>query len=345
VDELFIELTQERSEKDYFGKLRHHISSLMQKGHELIYESAKMASIHEIALRYANSNANVLIEGESGVGKEVIATLIHNNSKRRDKPFIKLNISSIPDNLFESELFGHKRGSFTGANGDKLGKFHLANGGTLFLDEIGDMPLSQQAKLLRAIENQEISPVGGTYAEKVNVRIICATNKILAHECTNGNFRSDLLYRLNIVSLNIPPLSERKNDIPLLIAYFLTEISKIEGSDKSITQDAIKYLCEMNYPGNVRELKNILYRCYLMADTIIDVPQIKKREQSPCSNDECDVFKMSLTLDELEKKYLEYLAGKYKSISEIAIVLKMDRSNLRKKLKNLGIDVASSKDD
>jgi DNA-binding NtrC family response regulator len=310
----------------------------MKNGNVLIYDSSKMKSIHEMSLRYANSNANVLIEGESGVGKEVIATLIHNNSKRKDKPFVKINISSIPDNLFESELFGHKKGAFTGANNDKIGKFQLADGGTLFLDEIGDMPLSQQVKLLRVIENQEISQVGGTITEKINVRVICATNKKLEDEIQRGNFRSDLLYRLNIVSLSIPSLRERKDDIPLLIAYFLAEISKTEGIEKYITREAIQYLCDMDYPGNIRELKNILYRSYLLSDVLIDVSQIKGRE-SPYGAIDCDVFDRNLTLDEVEKKYLEYLAEKYKCISEIAKVLKMDRSNLRKKLRNLGIDL------
>jgi transcriptional regulator with PAS, ATPase and Fis domain len=304
-----------------------------------------MQNALSLTRKYASSNANVLLEGESGVGKEIIANLIHLLSSRADKPMIKVNCSAIPEHLFESELFGHKRGAFTGALIDKPGKFQLADGGTLFLDEIGELPLNQQAKLLRAIEDFEISPVGSTEPERVDVRIISATNKNLDSLIKTGRFRSDLRFRLNILSLYIPPLRDRREDIPILSAYFLSEIANNEGRiTKQMDKECLEYLSSLDYPGNVRELKSLIYKAYLLTDDSIirksDILNIRagaKEENRP-------VFNQSFTLSELETQYIQYQLEKNNyCLTDTAHVLGVEVSNLSRKLKNMGISVKELK--
>ncbi len=234
---------------------------------QLIGKSPTTEKLKETIRKIAPYDVNVLITGESGTGKEVVARAIHSLSNRNRKPFIAINCAALPSELLESELFGYKRGAFTGATKDKKGLIEAANGGTLFLDEIGDMPISLQAKLLRFLETKRFIPLGGTEEKEVDVRIIAATNKNLKEEVKKGNFREDLFYRLSTIHINIPPLRERKEDIPLLVDYFVKELSKKYNKEiKRISQSFINYLMNQPLEGNVRELKNIVEREVIMCD-------------------------------------------------------------------------------
>jgi len=234
---------------------------------QLIGKSPAMEKLKETIMKIAPYDVNVLITGESGTGKELVAKAIHNLSNRKNKPFVAINCAALPSELLESELFGYKKGAFTGASKDKKGLIEVANGGTLFLDEIGDMPTSLQAKLLRFLETQKFIPLGSTEEKEVNVRIIAATNKNLKEEVKKGNFREDLFYRLSTIHIHIPPLRERKEDIPLLADFFTKELSqKYNKEIKRISQNFIKYLMNLPLEGNVRELKNIIEREIIMCD-------------------------------------------------------------------------------
>ncbi|MFH1776962.1 MAG: sigma-54 dependent transcriptional regulator [Candidatus Omnitrophota bacterium] len=233
----------------------------------IIGKSSKMLEVFELMSKLINTDVTVLILGESGTGKELVSRAIHYNSPRRDKPFIKINCAAIPDTLLESELFGHEKGAFTDAAAAKPGKFELAHGGTLFLDEIGDMSAATQSKLLRVLQEKEIERLGGTKPIKVNVRIIVATNKNLTQTVKDGEFREDLYYRINVVSINLPPLRQRREDIPYLIDYFLANFNaEFHRNIKNISVDAMELLMKYNWPGNVRELENVLQRAILVAD-------------------------------------------------------------------------------
>ncbi len=234
---------------------------------DLIGESAEIEEIKETIQRIAPTDARVLITGENGTGKEVVAKWIHAYSSRSDKPWVEVNCAAIPSELIESELFGHEKGSFTSAVKQRIGKFELANEGTIFLDEIGDMSLSAQAKVLRALQENRISRVGGDKDIKVDVRVIAATNKNLEQEIKKGNFREDLYFRLAVILLNVPRLEERKEDIPLLIEHFSKKICKEQGvSVKRFEKKAVKILQEMPWSGNVRELRNVVERLIILSD-------------------------------------------------------------------------------
>jgi two-component system response regulator PilR (NtrC family) len=236
--------------------------------------SAPMEKIFALIPKAAASKTNVLICGESGTGKELVARAIHNLSPRRDKPFIPLNCGGIPETLLESELFGHKKGSFTGAVTDKIGLFQAANGGTVFLDEIGDLPLFLQVKLLRAVQERSFKPVGETEDVRVDIRIISATNMDLERRVIEGKFREDLFYRLNVIHLSIPPLRERKEDIRILAEHFLSVHAKEQGKNiKRLSSHVLKLLTEYDFPGNVRELENIIERSVALEDSNIILPQ------------------------------------------------------------------------
>ncbi len=220
-----------------------------------------MLRIYEMVKRVANTKSSVLITGESGTGKELIARAVHYNGPLKDKPFVTVNCGAIPENLMESEMFGHKKGSFTGAIADKKGLFEVANGGTIFLDELGELPLTMQVKLLRVIQEGTFKRVGGTDDVHVDVRIISATNKVLDIEVKTGRFREDLFYRLNVIQVHCPPLRERREDIPMLAGHFLEKFSKALGMNtKRITNEAMEVLKRYHFPGNVRELENIVER-------------------------------------------------------------------------------------
>lgn len=243
---------------------------------EIIGNSKQIKSIKKLILKVANTNARILITGSNGTGKELVAKQIHEKSNRNNQSFIEVNCAAIPSELIESELFGHEKGSFTSAYKQKIGKFEQASNGTLFLDEIGDMSLNAQAKVLRALQENQISRVGGNKSIKVNPRVIAATNKNLTQEIENGNFREDLFHRLNVIPIHVPSLKERIEDITLLSEYFLKTICKEQGIPiKKITANAVLELKKMNWSGNIRELKNIMERLIILSDEIIDVNEIK----------------------------------------------------------------------
>ena len=244
---------------------------------EIIGNSKQIKSIKKLIIKVANTNARILITGSNGTGKELVAKQIHEKSNRNNQSFVEVNCAAIPSELIESELFGHEKGSFTSAYKQKIGKFEQATNGTLFLDEIGDMSLNAQAKVLRALQENQISRVGGNKSIKVNPRIIAATNKNLNQEIKNGNFREDLFHRLNVIPIHVPTLKERIEDIKPLSDYFLKTICNEQGvSLKKITENALLELKKMNWSGNIRELKNIMERLVILSDEIIDVNEIKK---------------------------------------------------------------------
>ena len=243
----------------------------------IIGNSLSMQTVYKRIGQVSSSDVTVLITGESGTGKELIARAVHKNSLRNNKPFIAVNCSAIPENLIESELFGHEKGAFTGANQQRIGYFEQCDSGTIFLDEIGDMPLAAQTKILRALQEGELLRVGGSDVIKVDVRIIAATNKSIESMVKEGTFREDLYYRLNVVRIELPPLRERKEDIPLLINFLLKKVSKNnQGVAEVVASDAMAALTEYEWPGNVRELENVMHRSAVLSqgDSILlkDLP-------------------------------------------------------------------------
>ena len=244
---------------------------------EIIGQSPEIKSILELITKVANSNARVLITGPNGTGKELVANQIHEKSSRNKNLFVEINCAAIPSELIESELFGHEKGSFTSAHKQKIGKFEQASNGTLFLDEIGDMSLSAQSKVLRALQENKITRVGGNKSISVNPRIIAATNKNLKKEIENGNFREDLFHRLNVIPINVPSLKDRIEDIPILCDYFIEKICKEHGiKQKEISNKAIDELKKMKWAGNIRELRNVLERLIILSDKNIDLVDVKK---------------------------------------------------------------------
>ena len=310
----------------------------LTKKYRLLGNSPKMELLREQIKMAAQSNSRVLIMGESGSGKELVARLLHENSKSAGKLFIEVNCAAIPQELIESELFGHEKGSFTGAFESKKGKFELADEGTLFLDEVGDMSLSAQAKVLRVIETQEFQRVGGSKNIKVDVRIISATNKDLKEEVKKGNFREDLLYRLNVIPILVPPLRERKEDIPLLVNYFLDSFAGEYGKkSKKISPEALKMIEAHDWPGNIRELRNVIERLVIMtpSDTIT-AKNLLIVEQS--SQDYLSYKTMKEARDAFEKDFItKRLEENNWNISKTAEILQMERSNLHKKIKAYNI--------
>ena len=254
-------------------QLRKKISA---KGPQMIGESAAITRVREIINKVAPTEARVLITGPNGTGKEVVAHLIHEGSNRASGPMVEVNCAAIPSELIESELFGHMKGSFTGAVKDRAGKFEQADGGTLFLDEIGDMSLAAQTKVLRALQESEITRVGSDKAIKVNVRVLAATNKNLAKEIEAGNFREDLFHRLNVIPIAVPALNERLEDIPLLVEYFVGQICAEQGIAKKTFDDAaIKALQSKNWTGNIRQLRNVVERLIILAGSKITAEDVE----------------------------------------------------------------------
>lgn len=310
----------------------------MQK--EIIGDSRAMQLVHVLIDQVAPTDSTILISGESGTGKELAATSIHMKSRRADKPFVRINCAAIPDGLMESELFGHEKGAFTGAHARKPGKFEMADGGTMLLDEIGELPLPLQAKLLRVLQEGSYERVGGTGTIRVDVRILCATAKILEQEVQRGNFRQDLYYRLNVIPLVMPPLRDRKEDIPALTNHFLHEFSIKRGVAMEMSQEAMQLLIDYGYPGNVRELRNIIERASVLApETVIsakdlpaDLSSAGKPDGSgtPCTLAEA----MARTEKELVLKALSRVQGRR---AEAADLLGISRKNLWEKMKQHGI--------
>jgi len=258
---------ESKSLKQETKQLRKRVAS---KGPQMIGESAAITRVREIINKVAPTEARVLITGPNGTGKEVVAHLIHENSARANGPMVEVNCAAIPSELIESELFGHMKGSFTGAVKDRAGKFEQADGGTLFLDEIGDMSLAAQTKVLRALQESEITRVGSDKAIKVNVRVLAATNKDLAKEIAAGNFREDLFHRLNVIPIQVPALNDRIEDIPLLVEHFTAQICEEQGiAPKSFDPDAIKALQAKQWTGNIRQLRNVVERLIILAGSKI----------------------------------------------------------------------------
>ena len=301
---------------------------------KIIGQSEKVSRMMGVIKQVASTNANVLIQGESGVGKELVADALHNLSLRKDKPFIKVNCASLTPTLLESELFGHEKGAFTGAIARKKGRFELADGGTLFLDEIGEIDLSTQVKLLRVLQERQFERVGGEETLTVDVRVVAATNRNLAEEVKKGNFREDLYFRLNVVHIEVPPLRERKEDIPLLISHFLETLSsKNNRKVDSISAQARKALFAYSWPGNIRELQNAIeagvVMCHGRTIELEDLPeQIKSID-----NEDILSVKLGSSLEEVEKELItrtiSFCGG---NKTKAATVLGIGRKTLHRKL-------------
>lgn len=322
--------------------LKESIGNQFDRGN-IIGRSQGMVKLLETVAQVAPSEATVLISGDSGTGKEMIAGAIHYNSPREGSPFIKINCAAITETLLESELFGHEKGAFTGAHRKKEGKFFLAHGGSIFLDEISEMPMSMQVKLLRVLQEREITRVGGEEVIKVDVRVIAATNKDLLQEIENNRFREDLYYRLNVVELKMPPLKERKEDIPLLAQHFLKTFSKKNNKAiKGFTPKAMDRLIKYDWPGNVRELMNAVERCVVLSvDDYIDeksLPFFQGEEDSEIADITAANVAGDLPLEEVEKvTILNTLEATEGNKSEAARRLGITRKTLHKKLKKYGV--------
>lgn len=304
----------------------------------IIGESEEMKKVFSLVEKVARSDSTVLILGESGTGKELIASTIHYQSKRKDKPLIRVNCAALPEGLIESELFGHEKGAFTGAIKRKAGRFELANGGTIFFDEIGDLPLSTQSKLLRVIQERTFERVGGTDTLNVDVRIIAATNRNLEDEVKKGNFREDLYYRLNVIPITLPPLRDRKEDIPYLIDFFLDKCKNKLSRSVRFSKDAIDALLKYDYIGNVRELENIVERCATLATTDIiqkdDLPSFIFKK-----SDDKRHFSLSDVAAEAEKEHIIRILKTTKgNKTRAAEMLGISRKTLWEKMKAYGIE-------
>jgi DNA-binding NtrC family response regulator len=308
--------------------------------------SPKMQEVLATVERVAPTNSTVLLGGESGVGKDLIARAIHEKSRRASGPFVKINSTAIPENLLESELFGYEKGAFTGAATSKPGKFELADKGTLFLDEIGDVPPAIQVKLLRVLQEREFERLGGTRTIKVDVRLIAATNRDLRAALEDGTFREDLYYRLNVVPIDIPPLREHKEDIPELANLFLARFAKDSGRSEMITgisSAAMQLLVSHYWPGNVRELQNVIERaCALASDSQLEASDIQldsPRNRSGASSDRDRFLPDGMTLDQWEDEMIrEALKRAGGNKSQAARLLGLSRNALRYRLSKIGID-------
>jgi DNA-binding NtrC family response regulator len=336
MDELLLRIHRIFEQKkllDENRKLRKQVDAPMFYK-SIIGKSEKMAKIHQLIQKAAESDSTVLILGESGTGKELVAETIHNNSERKKESFVPINCAAVPENLLESELFGHEKGAFTGAFHKKIGKFEIASHGTIFLDEIGDMSLATQAKLLRVLQNKELFRVGGNEKISIKSRIIAATNRNLEKMVKQGEFRQDLFYRLNIFPIVLPPLRERKEDIPELVNHFIKDY-KILAVDKK----ALNKLMDYNWPGNVRELQNVIERAGIMADSIItevDLPAFAAIENMGVYS--YKIPDSGFELDQFEKYLIEQALHKARgNKTRAADILGITRRRLYSMIKSLNI--------
>lgn len=342
IKNLLSKLEQSQEELNYYKEelLRH--SKLSSSFRDIIGSSSSLQDSLFLAEKASSSISTVLIQGESGTGKELIAKAIHNNSKRKARPFIRVNCAAIPENLLESELFGYEKGAFTGAVKSKPGKFLLADGGTIFLDEIGDMPKSMQVKLLRVLQEKEFESVGGIITQKVDTRVIAATNRHLEEMIKKGEFREDLYYRLNVITIPLPPLRNRKEDISLLAEHFISKINKkLEKDIKGISKDALTHLQDYNWPGNIRELENVIERAINICEgTVIterDLPiyltNMSSKMEGNLNLENGDL----LTMEEYEKKIISMAMKKYKSYNKAGKVLGLTHRTIALKCEKYGI--------
>ncbi|MGC1455546.1 MAG: sigma-54 dependent transcriptional regulator [Nitrospirota bacterium] len=306
----------------------------------IIGSSEKMKEVLDLAGRVAVSDASLLITGESGTGKELLARGVHFNSRRAAGPFVAVNCAAIPEALIESELFGHVKGSFTGAVKDKEGKFELADGGTLFLDEIGDLRIDLQAKILRALQEREVDRVGGGKPASVDVRVIAATNKDIERAVKEGVFREDLYYRLNVITLFIPPLRERKEDIPLLASYFLKKFNK--DADVRVDAGALSALTSYGWPGNVRELENVIERASVLRRGALitpdELPEKLKKDKPGVEDIILNLPEQGISLEDLEKSLIIKALDKHKgNQTRAAEYLKITRPTLIYRMEKFGL--------
>lgn len=301
---------------------------------EMIGKSTGLRKVTELVEKVADTNTTVLIQGESGTGKELVARALHFNSRRAGCPFLAVNCGAIPEDLLESELFGHSKGAFTGAVSDKAGLFRAASGGTVFLDEIAELPLALQSKLLRAVQEREVLPVGTSTPVKFDARIVAATNRDLEKYVNDGRFREDLFYRLNVVEIDLPPLRERTEDIPLLARYFSGRTARSQNlPEKPITIEAMSTLTAYSWPGNIRELENAVERAFILSGDEITVEDLPKKVVSDTSNQVRQEGEMR-SLEEVERDYVaEVMAAFDNDKVQAARVLGIDLSTLYRKLK------------
>lgn len=310
-------------------------------------ESPRLLEVLEIIRKAAPTDLPILIDGESGAGKELVAKVIHANGSRTDKPFVSVNCGAIPDSLIESELFGHKKGAFTGAVGDRKGKFESANRGTIFLDEVGELPLSGQVKLLRVLQSQEIQRVGSDEAVAVDTRVVAATNRNLAEMACDGRFREDLYYRLSVIHVTLPPLRERRDEIPLLWDYFCDEAAeKLKRRPIKLTSSLQGFLHSYDYPGNIRELRNIVYRLSCLAEDTAGVEHLPEAVRPDSGKRRADNNGLEAPLAQAKKsasdaaerwfleKGLKETAGR---VATLAKRIDMNRSHLQTLLKKHGL--------
>ncbi|MFO7576278.1 MAG: nitrogen regulation protein NR(I) [Pelovirga sp.] len=364
LDAIILKATKAAAVTEEMDQLKGELQEQYRLGRSIIGNSKAMQEVYKVLGRVAGSDVTVLITGESGTGKELIARAIHVNSPRLGKPFIALNCAAIPRELLENELFGHERGAFTGANERKAGKFEQAEGGTLFLDEIGDMPLELQAKLLRVLQEKEITRTGGHQTLQVNVRIVAATNQNIAAQVKERSFREDLYYRLNVVPIVLPPLRDRREDIPMLVDFFLQRAQQDFGIGTiECSPDALALLNAHDWPGNVRELENIIKRAALLCPNHVltppdfpglcsEAPTLQREDSLEaliCRKLESSLTRMNLSemnnlyemvLHQVERPLINLVLQKSRGNQvRAAEILGINRNTLRKKIKTLEIDV------
>ena len=307
----------------------------------IIGKSKALMDVLATIKRITRTNASVLITGESGTGKELIAEAVHLNSSRSKKPFVKVNLGGISHTLFESEMFGHKKGAFTDATADRVGRFELADKGTIFLDEIGDLDLSCQVKLLRVLQEQTFEVLGDSRPRKVDIRVVSATNADLRQMVQEHTFREDLFYRINLITVHLPALRERREDIPLLVRHFADKQCESNGLPKvEFTSEAMDYLSRLPYPGNIRELKNLVERTLLVSGKeILTADDFKSQYQHPIEQ-KVTTNLQGMTLEEIEKQTILQTLEKYNNnMSQVAIALGISRAALYRRLEKYNIQV------
>jgi len=339
-DRVLITVRNALGQKQLEIEKRTLLEEVRQK-YQMVGQSDVMQKVFRLVDRAARSEAKVLVVGENGTGKELVARAIHMNSPRAASRFVAVNCAAVPETLIESELFGHRRGAFTDAISDSPGKFKLASGGTLFLDEIGDMSLRMQSKLLRALEEGEIYPVGSEEPVKIDVRVIAATNKDLEQLIDSGEFRQDLYYRLNVLKIELPPLRERREDIPLLVEHFVSQMSESNGIEpKSFTPAALGYLMGYPWPGNVRQLRNVVEKLMVLYPDVqrFDLDHVVEAVEGLGTQPEPQPRSLREAREAFEKRFIEErLAANDWKILQTAKELGIERTHLWKKMKRYGI--------
>ncbi|QGU96454.1 PAS domain-containing protein [Clostridium bovifaecis] len=343
IKDLVKKLDNFQEELDYYKEELHRHTKLNSSFNNIIGSNSTLKECLIIADKASKSSSTVLIRGESGTGKELIANAIHNSSDREDKPFVRVNCAAIPENLLESELFGYEKGAFTGAVKSKPGKFSMAHGGSIFLDEIGDLSPSMQVKLLRVIQEKEFERIGGLKTRKVDVRIIAATNKNLEEMMKNGEFREDLYYRLNVISVYLPPLRHRKEDINLLLEHFMKKINiKLGKKISSVSPNILPYLQNYHWPGNIRELENVIERAINMCDGDVITPRDLPFYINNPPNENNTLVKIDdseiKTMEEYEKEIITLAMKKYKSFNKAGKALGLTHRTISLKCKKYGIN-------